>query len=224
MVLTLAAFRQEAQQTRFTEIDVERINVVEPGGKLRMVISNRPRSTGPIYQGKPFGYEGGTRPGIIFFNDEGTENGGLTFQGSRTPDGKFSTGHHLSFDQFDQDQVVVLNYSDNDGRRQVGLSFLDRADVNIFDVVAERDSIMKLPDGPAKTAALERWRAPRDGVPLAAQRVYVGRDVRRAAVLRLSDPSGRPRIQLMVDSLGAPSLEFLDQHGKVVQQLPGDVR
>ncbi|OGU35121.1 MAG: hypothetical protein A3K13_00190 [Gemmatimonadetes bacterium RIFCSPLOWO2_12_FULL_68_9] len=224
MVLTLAAFRQEAQQTRFTEIDVERINVVEPGGKLRMVISNRPRSTGPIYQGKPFGYEGGTRPGIIFFNDEGTENGGLTFQGSRTPDGKFSAGHHLSFDQFDQDQVVVLNYSDNDGRRQVGLSFLDRADVNIFDVVAERDSIMKLPDGPAKTAALERWRAPRDGVPLAAQRVYVGRDVRRAAVLRLSDPSGRPRIQLMVDSLGAPSLEFLDQHGKVVQQLPGDVR
>ena len=198
--------------------------MVEPGGKLRMVISNRPRSTGPIYQGKPFGYEGGTRPGIIFFNDEGTENGGLTFQGSRTPDGKFSAGHHLSFDQFDQDQVVVLNYSDNDGRRQVGLSFLDRADVNIFDVVAERDSIMKLPDGPAKTAALERWRAPRDGVPLAAQRVYVGRDVRRAAVLRLSDPSGRPRIQLMVDSLGAPSLEFLDQHGKVVQQLPGDVR
>ena len=224
MVLTLAAFRQEAQQTRFTEIDVERINVVEPGGKLRMVISNRPRSTGPIYQGKPFGYEGGTRPGIIFFNDEGTENGGLTFQGSRTPDGKFSAGHHLSFDQFDQDQVVVLNYSDNDGRRQVGLSFLDRADVNIFDVVAERDSIMKLPDGPAKTAALERWRGPRNGVPLAAQRVYVGRDARRAAVLRLSDPSGRPRIQLMVDSLGAPSLEFLDQHGKVVQQLPGDVR
>ena len=224
MVLTLAAFRQEAQQTRFTEIDVERINVVEPGGKLRMVISNRPRSTGPIYQGKPFGYEGGTRPGIIFFNDEGTENGGLTFQGSRTPDGKFSTGHHLSFDQFDQDQVVVLNYSDNDGRRQVGLSFLDRADVNIFDVVAERDSIMKLPDGPAKTAALERWRAPRDGVPLAAQRVYVGRDVRRAAVLRLSDPSGRPRIQLMVDSLGAPSLEFLDDSGQVMQRLPSGER
>src|SRR3970040_3018727 len=83
MVLTLAAFRQEAQQTRFTEIDVERINVVEPGGKLRMVISNRPRSTGPIYQGKPFGYEGGTRPGIIFFHDEGTENGGPTLPGRR---------------------------------------------------------------------------------------------------------------------------------------------
>ena len=224
IVLALAAFRREAQKARFTEIDVERINVVEPDGNLRMVISNRPRSIGPIYKGQPFGYPGGTRPGIIFFNDEGTENGGLTFQGSRTPDGTFTAGHHLSFDQFDQDQIVVLNYSDNNGRRQVGLSFLDRADVNIFDMVAERDSITKLPDGPAKTAALERWRGPRNGVPLAAQRVYVGRDARRAAVLRLSDPSGRPRIQLMVDSLGTPRLEFLDENGNVVQQLPGSMR
>jgi len=30
MVLTLAAFRQEAQQTRFTEIDVERITWWSP--------------------------------------------------------------------------------------------------------------------------------------------------------------------------------------------------
>src|SRR3970040_704476 len=77
-VVTLAAFRQTEQKTRLAELDVERINIVEPDGKLRMVISNRPRSTGPIYKGKPFGYAGGGRPGIIFFNDEGTENGGLS--------------------------------------------------------------------------------------------------------------------------------------------------
>src|SRR5437879_6465967 len=82
-ILAGAAFRQAVQRTRFIEIDVERINIVEPDGKLRMVLANRPRSIGPIYQGKPFGYAGGTRPGIIFFNDEGTENGGLTFTGKR---------------------------------------------------------------------------------------------------------------------------------------------
>src|ERR1044072_2972381 len=76
--LSVAAFRQAAQKTKFTEIDVERINIVEPDGKLRLVISNTPRSIGPIYKGKPFGYPGGTRPGLIFFNDEGTENGGAT--------------------------------------------------------------------------------------------------------------------------------------------------
>lgn len=219
-VLALAAFRQTGQKTRFTEIDVERVNIVEPDGKLRMVISNRPRSTGPIYKGKPFGYPGGTRPGIIFFNDEGTENGGLTFHGSRGPDGRVSAGHHLSFDQYDQDQIVVLNYSDDNGERRMGLSFLDRADVNIFDLVAEHDSIMKLPDGPARARALEKWRGPRSGVPLQAQRVYVGRDVHRAAVINLSDPNGRPRLRLMVDSTGTPSLEFLDEAGRVAARLP----
>src|SRR5688572_26949780 len=64
-ILALAAFRQQAPQqpekVKFTEIDVERINVVEPNGMYRMVLSNRPRSIGPIYKGKPFGYAGGDR-------------------------------------------------------------------------------------------------------------------------------------------------------------------
>src|SRR5687768_8856401 len=106
--LLIAAFRQQEQKQRFGEIDVERINIVEPDGKLRMVISNRPRSIGPIYKGKPFGYAGGTRPGIIFFNDEGTENGGLTMTGRKNPDGTYASSLHMSFDQFNQDQVVVL--------------------------------------------------------------------------------------------------------------------
>src|SRR5687768_10413978 len=106
--LLVSAFQEQKQ--RFTEIDVERINIVEPDGKLRMVISNRPRSIGPIYKGKPFGYAGGSRPGMIFFNDEGTENGGLTFNGRREPNGTFSSSLGMSFDQFNQDQIVVLNY------------------------------------------------------------------------------------------------------------------
>jgi hypothetical protein len=83
-MLSVAAFTRAPQHAKFDEIDVERINIVEPNGRYRMVLSNRPRSIGPIYKGKPFGYEGGGRPGIIFFNDEGTENGGLTFTGLTT--------------------------------------------------------------------------------------------------------------------------------------------
>ena len=74
-------------KARFDVIDVERVNVIEPDGKYRLVLSNRPRSIGPIYKGKPFGYAGGTRPGMIWFNDEGTENGGFTFTGSRCDSG-----------------------------------------------------------------------------------------------------------------------------------------
>lgn len=219
--VSLAAFRQASQKQKFTEIDVERINVVEKDGKLRMVISNRDRSIGPIYKGKPFGYKGGTRPGIIFFNDEGTENGGLTFTGKREADGTFRSSSGFSFDQFNQDQVVYLQYNDNNGRRNMGLTIADRSDADIYDLVAERDSIVKaVPEGPARNAALEKWAAPRNGVPLLAPRVYVGRDISKAALVNLSDRNGKPRIRLMVDSLGTPSLEFLDAAGTVTSRLP----
>jgi hypothetical protein len=220
LVMTAAAFVRPPRREKFTEIDVERINVVEPDGKYRMVISNRPRSIGPIYKGKPFGYEGGSRPGIIFFNDEGTENGGLTFAGSRRPDGSVDAGTHMSFDQFNQDQVLNFDYAERRGQRTVGVSMYDRADVDILQMVKEREEIMKMTDSAARSAALARWAAPRNGVPLAAQRVFIGRDPSRAAIVNLRDPNGRPRLRMLVDSLGSARIEFLDAAGTVTRTIP----
>ena len=50
--------------------------------------------------------------------------------------------------------------------------------------------------------------------------MYVGRDLTKAAVVNLSDRNGKTRIRMMVDSLGTPSLEFLDETGKVTSRLP----
>jgi len=218
--LSIAAFRQSAQKVRFTEIDVERINIIEPDGKLRMVISNRPRSIGPIYKGKPFGYPGGTRPGVIFFNDEGTENGGLTFTGRRRDDGTYSSSVGMSFDQFNQDETLTLRYSDENGRKTSAITIAERDERDIYDLIMQRDSINKLTDTTARSEALRRLMGPRNGVPLAAPRVYLGRDRSRAAVLNLFDPNGRPRLRLKVDSLGAASVEFLDEQGAVTARLP----
>jgi len=221
VILAFSAFRQQGQpRTRFTEIDVERINIVEPDGKYRMVLSNRPRSIGPIYKGEPFGYAGGSRPGIIFFNDEGTENGGLTFNGRTLPNGRFQASSGFSFDQYNQDQILYFQYNDDNGVRRTGFTIADRAQLDIRDLVAERDSIMKMPEGAARTEALARWAAPRNGVPLAATRLYVGRDAQRSAVINLFDPDGKPRLRLKVDSLGVASLEFLDAAGTVTRRLP----
>jgi hypothetical protein len=224
IVLSVAAFHQPEQKSRFSELDVERINIVEPDGKLRMVISNRPRSTGPIYRGQPFGYAGGGRPGIIFFNDEGSENGGLTLTGTRNANGRYTASSHFAFDQFDQDQVLYLQYSDNNGQRRAGLTVMDRADLNIHEFVLERDSINRIPDAAARQAALERLTAPRDGVPLQAQRVYVGRDAGKNALVNLSDVMGRTRLRMLVDSAGRARLEFLDESGRVTYSLPDSAR
>jgi hypothetical protein len=218
--LSIAAFRQSSQKVRFTEIDVERINIVEPDGKLRMVISNRPRSIGPIYKGKPFGYPGGTRPGMIFFNDEGTENGGLTFTGRTREDGTYSSSVGMSFDQFNQDETLTLRYTDENGRKASAITIADRDTRDIYDLIMQRDSINRMTDSTARTAALQRLFGPRDGVPLAATRVYLGRDRSKAAVLNLYDPNGKPRVRLKVDSLGGASLEFLDEQGVVTARMP----
>jgi hypothetical protein len=220
LVIAAAAFRPQERREKFDVIDVQRINIVEPDGRLRMILSNRPRSAGPIYKGKPFGYEGGGRPGIIFFNDEGTENGGLTFTGRQGPDGRYQSQLHMSFDQFNQDQVLNLDYADNNGQRRVGMSIEDRWDVNIYDWVMERDSIRKMTDSVARAAGLQRLVAPRNGVAPVARRVFVGRDQARSAVVNLHDPQGKPRLRLVVDSLGSARVEFLDANGNVTNRLP----
>ena len=226
IVATSAAFVRSARE-KFTEIDVERINVVEPNGNYRMVISNRPRSIGPVYKGKPFARPGGDRPGIIFFNDEGTENGGFTFTGSTCTDsisittgrrctrGTFGASTHMSFDQFNSDQVLNLDYREDNSGRLVGISMADRATADIHDLVVERDSIMKMTDTIARKAALAKWAEPRNGVPLQAERLFIGRNPSKSAIVNLSDPNGRPRLRMLVDSLGAPRIEFLDPTGHV---------
>ncbi|RYZ53519.1 MAG: hypothetical protein EOP07_17655, partial [Proteobacteria bacterium] len=50
-LVTLAA-KSVIQNQKFTEIDVERINIVMPDGKKELVISNRLRVPAPIHDGK----------------------------------------------------------------------------------------------------------------------------------------------------------------------------
>ena len=226
-VMLLGAFQSNAgpapaQNAKFDVIDVQRINITEPNGTLRMVLSNAARSQGPLYKGKPFFYTGTERPrtGIIFFNEEGTETGGLIFGGRQLGDTGFTALGHLSFDQYNQDQVIALQYVDRNGKRRMGIQFNDRHDVNIFDWGARRDSLRRLPDSPAKTEALRQLNAGDPGDPRVAERVYVGRDTLKSAILKLSDRLGNPRVRLLVDSLGSARLEFLDANGRVTHRIP----
>lgn len=219
---------------KFDVIDVERLNVVEPDGKYRLVLSNRPRSIGPIYMGKPFGYEGGGRPGMIWFNDEGTENGGFTFTGTKCETGTskingrpcrigtYSASSHFTFDQFDQDQIFVMNYNDNNGSKRVGITISDRKQENIYDLVMRRDSIMKnTADSAAALAAVRRALGGTPEDPSAAERLYIGRDVAKNAILNMCDKLGKTRLRMLVDSLGSARIEFLDADGKVTNTVTG---
>src|ERR1700732_859217 len=73
----------ERQVMSFNELDVQRINVREPDGTLRMTISNSAKAPGLIFKGQEHPFPNRQAAGILFFNDEGTETGGLLFGGAK---------------------------------------------------------------------------------------------------------------------------------------------
>lgn len=121
-ILVLAGFASPRVQ-RFDEIDVHRINVRESDGTLRMVISNRARLPGVIEKGKEHLKTDRPYAGMLFYNDEGTENGGLVFGGHRNANGEIvDSGASLSFDRYGaKSQIVQLAGVDDSKDHLVGL-------------------------------------------------------------------------------------------------------
>jgi hypothetical protein len=200
---------------KFAEIDVERINVVEADGTVRLVVSNQARFPEVVLDGKTIkGRSGGKTAGLLFYNDRG-ECGGLSFGGGDRA-GRHAANAGLMFDQYRQDQTVGIIYTDANGRRSAGLRVWDRPDMPLTELLDRVAAIKKMPDGPEKTEAaraLER-------VGGAATRVVVGKSDTKAAVVMLADARGRPRIRLVVEADGDPRLEFLDETGKLTHRLP----
>ena len=71
------------RKQRFEEIDVERINLVGKDGRVQLVLANKERLPDPVIDGKTLKRSGLPTPGLIFYNDEGDECGGLIFGGGR---------------------------------------------------------------------------------------------------------------------------------------------
>ena len=212
----VSAFTLQNRRQKFEEIDAERINIVEKDGSVRLVISNRERLPGPIQQGKPFGPPGGNRgAGMIFYNDEGTEDGGLVF-GGKLESGKASAFGSLTFDQYGQDQTIALQYWDQNGTRRAGLAINDLpTNMSSMEFYEKWKAMNAMPDGPAKTQERQRLR-PYSLKP----RLYAGRGRDGNTLVQLSDAEGRPRLQLVVDPDGSSRIEFLNESGQVTDRLP----
>ncbi|MEO6223473.1 MAG: hypothetical protein ABIP90_09490 [Vicinamibacterales bacterium] len=213
VLLSTAAFKQSTQT--FSEINVGRINVMDADGTLRMVISNKDRMHSGVMDGVTIDRP---RPvaGMLFFNDEGDEVGGLTFTG-RTGEKSRTANAGLMFDQLNQDQTIGLSYSETDGRRTAGFQVWDRADSPLSDFIRQLNEANRITDA---TARDERLKVIRASAPPGPRRVFVGKNADRSATVSLADANGRPRLRLTVDAAGNPRIEFLDETGKVVTRIP----
>jgi hypothetical protein len=128
LVLTALLMGAKPEAKHFDEISVHRLNVTEPDGTLRMVISNKDRLPPVIIKGKERPEMGEPRPqaGMIFYNDEGTENGGLIFSGRKNEKGQIvDSGGSLSFDRYGDGQTVQLAGVDDGENHFAGLGIND---------------------------------------------------------------------------------------------------
>lgn len=201
----------------FDTINVHRINVREPDGTLRMVISDKAELPGLIIHGKEYPHER-PRAGMLFYNDEGTEQGGLVFSGKKGTDGKVSSGLSLTFDRFDRDQQLQLIGIDQDGRTVAGMQVNDVTGHSTLRDMQESKKLDANMSNDARKALLAELT--RDGYANnITGRYFAGKSASDSSVVMLSDANGKPRLMLMVTKSGAASIQFLNADGKVQRTL-----
>lgn len=236
-VALLSGFTDENHNPRFDTITVQRINVVEPDGKLRMVLTNNNRIPGVVIEGHEYADYGNRKPttaaGILFYDAAATESGGLTFGGGTDPQGnRINRFGHLSFDRHNQDQMFVISTQDDGTNYSSEIRFIDQPNWSMKEYLDMRDSIAHLPPAEQETAINEFLRSRPIG---AGVRTVLGsanlpqdpsRSVTRLSLGDLNQQQGdltqrsRPRTRLTVAPDGAPSLEFLDEAGNVTHREP----
>ena len=212
--LFITAFTQSNTPQRIDELNVQRLNVVDANGTLRFVLSNKDRMHPGVMDGVTINRP---RPvaGMLFFNDEGDEVGGLTFTGTDDNGRRANAG--LMFDQLKQDQTIGITYNESNGQRSAGLQVWDRSEQPLSDLIRGLNAANALPAGAERDAAIQAVRAK---APPGPRRVFVGKNNDRTAQVSLADAAGKPRLVLKVDPDGAASIDFLDADGKTVQRIP----
>lgn len=221
-ICLLTGARDPGKTAQFDEISVGRINIVEPDGTPRLLISNRAQFPGAFHEGTEI-----ARPdrrsfaGMLFINEEGTENGGLIQKGGIDAQGRISSGLSLTFDRFRQDQALQLLNNDSASHQQTV--------IKINDVPYYKDTSMD----DKRRFGLDADKLPSDQVPaywrklaeegrLGANRIWLGNTADRGSSLQLKDAQGRVRMLLLVTADGKAEIQMRDETGKVTRSItPG---
>ncbi|EJL72045.1 hypothetical protein [Chryseobacterium populi] len=206
------AFKHQNSHQRFEEIDVERINVIEKDGTLKMVISNKKRQHPGMVNNKEFKPRE-REAGLIFFNELGDECGGLVYGAD-----KDGSGMVYSVDQKNTDQIMQLQYMEGGSdkkNRTYGLKLWDRPDdFPLEDIIKFEDSLKKLNDPAASKKAYGKLR--KEG-KLTTERFFAGKTGDGDVGLFLKDSNGRIRLKIYVDKNNQTHIDKLDENGQIVK-------
>lgn len=202
------------------ELDVRRINVVEPDGKPRLILTSRARLPGAYVRGTEYPHPGrDVGGGLVFFNDDGTEAGGLMYHSAKTGDASDNQAI-WTVDQYEQNEIMELSYGRERGKRNAGFTvYDDRPEQSLLPLVQAYAEMQHAVAPEAKQQAKHRFdQSVKDSIDRERTRVFVGKNGDEAKLV-LGDKQGKPRIVLEVDGNGEPTIELLDAAGAVKKRI-----
>jgi hypothetical protein len=202
----------------FGIITARRINIAEPDGTVRLTISNRADFPGGwIHKKESPRPDRREAAGMLFMNEEGTEQGGLIWGAGQLPDGTIENHGHLSLDQYEENQIFALDAGQDGKDKFSKITISDQGDYPVEEKRKAEDRIGRLPADKQDDAWTEFFATHRHDVT----RLVLGRTPDGSVGLNLHDGNGKVRITLAVHSDGKSVLEFLDDSGKVVSEFTG---
>lgn len=226
-ILTIGfmSFKKFGNQ-KFSEIDVERINIVEKDGTVKMIITNVERFPNgkDKINNRPTNENRKKRSGMLFFNEEGIECGGFIYDGQKNENGH-SSGLSLTYDQYDGDQVMQLltqDYQKGDKRFvSSSLAFNDRpmkeSQLKTSEIMRELDELGKKD----QKAMQEKYKAyESQGLIGGVPRIMLGKSRSQNNGLFLFDDKGMPKAMFYVDKDNNAKLDFFDDNGNVIASFP----
>lgn len=208
-------------------ITAERINIVNEDGTTVIAISNKQRIAEPRMNGKEYPVEMIERQhlaGMIFFNEKGDEMGGLVFNSGEFSKGKKYAIGHLSFDRYNDNQVINLEHKENiHGLVKSGLVIYDRKGNGSFgknlDLIYEYkyDSI----SDERKKEIINEINTLKKNRELGSERLFLGSE-NEIPQLSMKDKLGKVRVKLFIDSTNIAKLHFFNEKGELVGNFPND--
>jgi hypothetical protein len=210
----LSSFGEKDKVGKFDELLVKKISVLGEDNSLRMVISNETRQHSGRMNGKDWPKR--ERPaGMIFFNNEGDECGGLIYK-TKEKDGKIISGMSFTMDNYKDDQVIqLLNdeyYSNGKALIERGISINQFPEgTNIDDRNKKLEELQKLPDNAERKGKIRELMQKEGSV----NRLFLGKTKGNSSGLFLSGPDGQPKMMIYVDDKGNPKIQTFDDKGGV---------
>ncbi|MBO6522345.1 MAG: hypothetical protein JJ971_00840 [Balneolaceae bacterium] len=217
-------FSTENKNT-FDILTAKRINIVNEDGTTVIAIANKQHIAPPVFNGTEYPLElaDGRKymAGMIFFNQEGDEMGGLIFNSFKLPDGRIAGVGHLSFDRYKDNQVINLEYKENVNGVSSGLTFYDRPADGSFpkslDLSKEYFFSGSLSEK-RKQEIKDTLATMKANKAFGLDRLFLGSQ-NEIPQLSMKDTFGNERIRLFIDSTNTAKLLFFDKDGIIVQEI-----